>query len=57
MAGFLPRHRGNDFIEVTGGFFRADLPSGFLEPLGLLLVANLRLLFLLFACFSLRAAQ
>jgi hypothetical protein len=47
----LPKHAYNG-IESVRWLIRANFPSGFLEPLGLFLVANLRLSFLLFADFS-----
>jgi len=54
---FWTRHRSDDFIERVGWFIRADFPSGFLEPLGLSLVTNLRLSLLLLTCFSHGDAQ
>src|ERR1700676_2813924 len=51
-------HFVHDAFESIGAFFSAELPSGFPEPLGLLLVLNLRRSLLLYACgFSHRASH
>src|SRR5215472_2219340 len=52
-----PRHFLHDAIKGIAGFVRANLPSGFFEPLGLFLVLKLWAALLLFACFSHRASH
>ncbi len=55
----LPRRRKyrQCALEYICRLIRANFPSGFLEPLGLALILDLRLSLLLFACFSHTASQ
>jgi hypothetical protein len=51
------RKYGQCALEYIGRLVRTNFPSGFLEPLGLAFVLDLRLSLLLFACFSHTASQ